>query len=538
VKPLDAKSRADPGDVREALRLIHESGVLGDGRLSLLFNYLIEEELAGRGDRLKAYSIAIDVFNRGEDFDPSIDSLVRVEMLRLRRALGSYRPPRRATPRATIKLVKGSYRPAFYANETTAKRAAIGAARVIGKLVKRRPVTGAALGVAIFLLALLFLPSSSDQAGDNSCSRPSLSLRLNGFSAAERTELQGDFSEILQTYPLVSDQPLKTCLGTAHRLELTKNSQRMIQAALYRAAENNPYWVETFLYPSHDVELSVGRMLYSIASPGGVLVKDVLRRSWPDENDKRDFLCHVNSYAFFTNWTTENPSDDLSCLRSSMRENSSFSDTYSLYALYAQIRYFDTESSDHPRQNELLSDYRRAMDRALSINPTDCLALIARMREYRRADPPDTDRLHETAQLAEQHCGNNPFMLNHLSTVEGFAFNEWPRSLRLSQRSIAITGLRHEYAHSVIGNLFASERWREAHDKMKYFNSILNSADALWFVIIGNRANDPSMLDKGKKYLAIHSIRSYSDVEEYVMRLGYHPDVSKKILKEVEKTFR
>ncbi|MEP4310993.1 MAG: hypothetical protein ABJ364_14720 [Lentilitoribacter sp.] len=41
-----------------------------------------KEELEGRSESLKAYAIALDVMGRRADFDPSTDSIVRVEVAR------------------------------------------------------------------------------------------------------------------------------------------------------------------------------------------------------------------------------------------------------------------------------------------------------------------------------------------------------------------------------------------------------------------------------------------------------------------------
>jgi len=49
--------------------------------------YVIEETLAGQGDRIKAYSIATEVFGRDSSFDPQTDPAVRIEAGRIRRAL-------------------------------------------------------------------------------------------------------------------------------------------------------------------------------------------------------------------------------------------------------------------------------------------------------------------------------------------------------------------------------------------------------------------------------------------------------------------
>jgi hypothetical protein len=40
-------------------------------------SYIVSEYLAGRSDQLKGYTIGIDVFGKGEDFDPGEDALVR-----------------------------------------------------------------------------------------------------------------------------------------------------------------------------------------------------------------------------------------------------------------------------------------------------------------------------------------------------------------------------------------------------------------------------------------------------------------------------
>ncbi len=48
--------------------------------------YVVEESLAGRAKRIKAYSIAVEVFGREEGITPD-DPVVRIEAGRLRREL-------------------------------------------------------------------------------------------------------------------------------------------------------------------------------------------------------------------------------------------------------------------------------------------------------------------------------------------------------------------------------------------------------------------------------------------------------------------
>jgi hypothetical protein len=51
---------------------------------------VVERSLLGRPGELKEDALSRDVFNRGENYDPRTDSIVRVEAQRLRRKLRKY----------------------------------------------------------------------------------------------------------------------------------------------------------------------------------------------------------------------------------------------------------------------------------------------------------------------------------------------------------------------------------------------------------------------------------------------------------------
>ena len=75
--------------------------------------YVIDETLAGRSSRIKAYSIATSVFGRDERFDPQHDAIVRIEANRLRRALEHYYLTGGRDDPLRIEIPRGSYVPAF-----------------------------------------------------------------------------------------------------------------------------------------------------------------------------------------------------------------------------------------------------------------------------------------------------------------------------------------------------------------------------------------------------------------------------------------
>ncbi|GJD49123.1 hypothetical protein OPKNFCMD_1853 [Methylobacterium crusticola] len=82
-------------------------------KLARFLRFVVEEELAGRGLTIKAYTIATQALGRGSDFDPSLDPSVRVEAGRLRRALEEAYARHGDGIVVRISVPVGGYRPAF-----------------------------------------------------------------------------------------------------------------------------------------------------------------------------------------------------------------------------------------------------------------------------------------------------------------------------------------------------------------------------------------------------------------------------------------
>jgi len=94
--------------------------------------YVVEEALADRADRVKAYTIATEVFGRDPKFDPQLDSIVRIEAGRLRRSLERYYLTDGRTSRLRIDIPRGGYAPVFAAAEPIAlPRALVASPRVL-----------------------------------------------------------------------------------------------------------------------------------------------------------------------------------------------------------------------------------------------------------------------------------------------------------------------------------------------------------------------------------------------------------------------
>lgn len=109
-----ASAAMEPGVVRQQLQRILQSRQFVDTtRLARFLEYLVEQTLAGNDEALKGYAIGLDVFDKPEDFDPAIDTIVRVQASKLRSRLDLYYAKEGAEDPLRILVPKGSYVPVF-----------------------------------------------------------------------------------------------------------------------------------------------------------------------------------------------------------------------------------------------------------------------------------------------------------------------------------------------------------------------------------------------------------------------------------------
>lgn len=97
----------------ELAAVLASSGFTRAPTLAHLLAYLCEKMFSGATAQIKEYSIGVEVFHRGPDFDQDTDSIVRVEVNRLRHRLAEYYEGEGATHRLHISIPVGQYVPRF-----------------------------------------------------------------------------------------------------------------------------------------------------------------------------------------------------------------------------------------------------------------------------------------------------------------------------------------------------------------------------------------------------------------------------------------
>jgi predicted ATPase len=104
----------DPARVQAHVHRVLESETFSKAHsLRRLLAFVVDETLAGRADALKEYAIGVEVFGRGDAFDPRADTIVRVQARRLRTKLDEYYGLFGHADGVAIDLPTGSYLPRF-----------------------------------------------------------------------------------------------------------------------------------------------------------------------------------------------------------------------------------------------------------------------------------------------------------------------------------------------------------------------------------------------------------------------------------------
>jgi serine/threonine-protein kinase len=108
-----------PVEVRAQLDKILRSEQFAHAEsLSHFLRFIVEYALQGQGGQLKEYRIGVEVFGRGDDFDPKEDTIVRVQARNLRSRLRAYYDSAPTFDRVSIVLPTGTYLPVFRSRQS------------------------------------------------------------------------------------------------------------------------------------------------------------------------------------------------------------------------------------------------------------------------------------------------------------------------------------------------------------------------------------------------------------------------------------
>ncbi len=429
----DMREKPSTSEVHAALQRILASRCFQQAeRASDFLRFVVEQTLAGAGQRLKGYTIGVEVFGRPADFDAQSDALVRVEAGRLRRRLVEYYAGEGSADPVRIDLPRGAYvvdydfacrgeealePPALAAEVQQSSLAWRRIAFSLGALLVGTVVVIAwqqtALREAARSLAVLEAPQRSEWPRIVVVPFENLSadVALDAFAASMTEEIMLRLDE-LDLFVIASQAswygPSKTNVDAAPGGYVLTGSVRgtgehtRITARLIEAETGAQLWTAAYDEPLRRDRLPalqerIGRDVVAIAAPYGPIFEAELARARGAAGAPLLRDCHATYHEYRRRVTPAGYDETLECLKSvSKREP----DAAAVWSGLAML-YVDEYASSFGRTgDEALEAARHATAKALAIDGDDFLAHLALTRvQFFDGDPKFRQSIESTIAL-------------------------------------------------------------------------------------------------------------------------------------------
>jgi adenylate cyclase len=466
-------------------RLLKEGLGTASDRQRRLVQYLVTEEVEGRGDRVKAVSIAIDVLGRSADFDPQSDSIVRVEMGRVRQALDLYYATQGANDPVRIKFEKGSYRPKF---EWISEGPPVRRRQRLWLLIAAVFITVFAGGVLFVFLpfgktlidrqakpisvgggprvAVAPIAFSSDKPG------------LDYLAAGMQGELVGILAEFdwLTVFPILADQPIdKTFSNKMGRVDYivrntaqTANDRLAVWALLTDGKTGAVLWSNHYESPLEaaglfDLQRNIAaRIASDIGRPRGIIASLENTRIANDSFRTSDgFDCYLRAFRFASTFDRADYREARGCAEAASKT----SDANAL-ALFAVLELAGQRFGYDASSPERRAIAVRLANQAFRLND---LGSLPRMASYTAAIcEGDEERFRRISGLSLRDYPNNPAVLFDVAQRIILGMSAWSEGIALLERAYKLNPI----SDSSYGVLKALDAFQHGQDDETILNAL------------------------------------------------------------------
>jgi TolB-like protein/tetratricopeptide (TPR) repeat protein len=469
--------RPSADDVRaHQSRLLASATFPAAARGRKLLEYVVEQTLAGRSERLKAYDLAVSVLGRDAGFDPQGDPIVRIEMGRLRRDLDHYYLSEGRAEPIRITIPRGHYVPAFEVRDYDATPAPMAAAPSAWrldprKLLGRRGAVAAGLcAVALVVVITVWAPWQPDK--EVQAAGPALivvpfqdlsdgeggQLLANGLTNGLVTNLMR--FDGLEVFAAPTDGsgriPLPSAAGEVPAYVVTGSAQRepdrvRITATLTDRASGQVLWSQrydqaltaaTILDVEDEVAAGVASRLAQVYGVVNFAAARRLARVRPETMFAYD--CVQRAFAFRRTFALEAYPAVRSCLEEAVRRDPGYAGAWAMLA-FAHMDAARFELVEASARASELDAGLAAAQRAVELAPESVRSLqsLAALR-FARGEYDEAERVQRRAIVLNPHDPESLAQLGWRLMARG----KWEEGGTLLQeaidRSLAVPAWYHE----------------------------------------------------------------------------------------------
>ncbi|MGZ2380658.1 adenylate cyclase [Rhizobium leguminosarum] len=473
--PISLRPAPQADDIRDQLeRVVSSPEFPGVGRAAAFLRYVVSETLEDRGNRIKAYSIAIEVFGRDTGFTQD-DPVVRIEAGRLRRSLERYYLVAGQHDPVRIDIPKGGYIPTFTwscpasvdigdeaAGETSPSEVRPGRWWRAKRVLLPGAAALAAVITSLYWIGARSPAPSLERVASLSPDRPALVVapfanlgegpEAQLYTAGLTEELMTilpRFKEI-KVFGRETSKSLTADVGASEiRAEFgaryllaggvrTSGKRLRVTARLLDTSDGEILWSENY-----DNDLASGdlfaiqtdvarKVATAIAQPYGVMAQ--VDAASPPPDDLGAYECTLRFYAYRSELSSEAHARVRDCLEAALARFPNYATAWAMLS----IVYLDEDRykfNPTPGQDAAIKRALDAARRATQIDPNNTRGLQALMTAL------FFDRqLAESLRVGEQALATNPNdteLMGEFGTRLAIA-GQWQRGAALLDQAIAL----------------------------------------------------------------------------------------------------
>lgn len=547
--------------VHTVLDTVKRSGCLGNSaRQTRLLKYLLTEQYEGRGARIKAYSIALDVLGRSEDFDNSTDSIVRVEMHRLRKKLTQFNE---ASANFNLILPKASYR-----IQLVPKKNSLGDLQNTSVTKPSPPLyknSGFMIGIISMLLAIcawgVWMVSTQSpnqppvRTTDFSCSNEMPNLHILPTLVVGEGQIGNDMAIMvddylhtgLRQYPVVHLASTPDCLSNGspyYTLEakiFSTAEQPYVSFISHHSASQSIIFTEKIVLPAGSTTIpeSVSWEFYKIASMlaqgGAALSQDAQLRPWNNKQGQQDFQCLMMAQSFNAARDDSRYREAIECMETSIQHGNTNPFLHGLLAIsyIDQVRGYRVKFTENPYEEAKI-----LVEKAEETTPNDSTILRARLlleTEHVNSGMVESfkkERIKNTLNALEQQQAYNSHILIPISQTFGYKLGDWETAYRISQRALKIdrTGSNSiQFVNFGYELLFADPE--QAYQTSLKLYEASNNIALIMGIAAANKAGKYEQAQKCKEHLVALGFITTDDYVTFIEKRNYEPQITAALIK-------
>lgn len=534
--------------IDRTLSAVLASGALGHSeRRAKLLRYLVARETSGEGDKIKAYAIALDVFGRDETFDPNSDSIVRVEVGRLRDGLRIFYGECTDPDLWTIDIPKGTYRPTL-----TPPR--------VEPVSPPQPAHLNRWALIILpilvVLPLLYYAMRPAPAPEPTAPYPVLRIAVMPFEAAgDHPNLEkvafGLYTELsldLSAYPWIAVvSPLDPNeIGADYALKsqlLWQGDNLQTNSQLISLPEERLVWSKSYSIPTtvehiQDTQLQITSGIATSLGSENSISPDLIvaRNARNSKPNLEGFLCFISTYRYAVEPTRTEHLRLRTCLEDAVDAFPEFGEAWAaLGVLYMdEVRF-----GRNPRPGrDSWAEARAAIDKSLELAPLRNAPLMAGVVLSVQAPVQDLERARQLGRKLMELFPRHPPTLALIGSLISEFDGRWPEGLDLVQQAIALenappsgffitpaffAALQEDDAAALAATAPLTTRTSETELLLKYLAAARNGKT--------------EMMAEQRALLAQKDLSSDADLMEFVKNRRFHEELEASLTSQLEAAF-